>query len=82
MKWKNDFGELFDSEEEARNNALKTMRFGDYSFWFTLKYEELLKIVLAKCPETISDALRETEDRYFNFYYREVCDDKNEEEGN
>ena len=82
MEWENDFGERFDSEEEARDNARKAMRFRDYNFWMTLRYEDLLKIVLAKCPDAISDALKETEDRYFKFYYREVCEDEEEEEGN
>lgn len=80
MVWESDFGDIFNTEEEARNNALKAMQLSDYCFWLALRYEDLLKIILAKCPDAISDALRKAEDRYFDFYYSEVCEEDEDEE--
>lgn len=80
MKWENDFGELFESEEEARNNALEAMELDDYCDFLPLGRKELLEIVLNRCPHLISDALEKAEDVYFNFYYREVYDEDEEEE--
>lgn len=80
MRWENDFGELFESEEEARNNALEAMELDDYCDFLPLGRKELLEIVLNRCPHLISDALEKAEDVYFNFYYREVYDEDEEEE--
>ena len=80
MKWVNDFGVYFESEDEARNDALDAMRLDDYCDFLPLDRKELLEVILERCPHLISDALDKAEERYFNFYYREDYDDEDEEE--
>ena len=80
MKWVNDFGEYFDSEDEARNDALDAMRLDDYCFLLPLDRKELIKIILERCPHLISNALDKAEERYFNLYYREDYNNEEEEE--
>lgn len=81
MRWENDFGEYFESEDEARNNSLQAMGFDDYCDFLPLGRKELLEIILERCPHLISNALEKAENMYFNVYYREVCEEDEEEEG-
>jgi len=86
--WESDFGEVFDSEEEARDNAWENMEEADFENWL-LEHRTAVD-VYAKARQMrdgmtwfdlFEDEWCEAVDAFFegNYHSREV-EDENEEE--
>lgn len=72
-KWENDFGDIFDTEEEARDSIFNYMTIEDYAALIPLDFfEKALGIILRRCPEEIEDELLEAEEQFFKDSYYEI----------
>lgn len=80
-KWENDFGDIFDIEEEARDSIFNYMTIEDYIKLIPLDFEKALGIILRRCPEEIEDELSGAEEKFFeDFYYKIKVEDEEDNE--
>ena len=71
-KWENDFGDIFDTEEEARDSISNYMEMEDYRELISLDFEKAFEIIFRRCPEEIEDKLSEAEEKFFKDLYYEI----------
>ena len=71
-KWENEFGDIFDTEEEARDSIPIYMEIEDYRELISLDFEKAFEIILRRCPEEIEDELSEAEEKFFKDVYYEI----------
>lgn len=82
--WENEFGEQFETEEEARENAFDTMALGEYIDRLAKKIDksQLLEWCWqqthGKFIDDFNDEIAEVEDDFFrdNYYEVEVEDEE------
>ena len=80
-KWENEFGDTFDTEEEARDSISDYITIEDYSVLISLDFRKAFEIILRRCPEEIEDKLSEAEEKFFkDFYYEIGVEDEEDEE--
>lgn len=72
-KWENDFGDIFDTEEEARESISDYITIEDYRELIPLDFRKALEIILRRCSEEIEDELLEAEEKFFKEYYYETA---------
>lgn len=87
--WESDFGEVFDSEEEARDNAWENIEEADFENWL-LEHRTAVDIYAKAervrgsmtCCELFEEEWSEAVDSFFNEYYhvREIEDEDEEED--
>ena len=81
-KWKNDFGDIFDTEEEARDSISDYITIEDYIVLISLDFRKALEIILRRCPEEINNELSEVEEEFFKDNYYEIGVEDEEDEEN
>lgn len=74
--WENDFGNLYETEEEARDAAREKMDLQDYLDYGSFSIVAMYRIIMKHCPDELYDVLSEAEERYFEDFYHEVEEDE------
>ena len=76
MYWENDWGDTFDTEEEARNTAMEQMTIDNYfdRLFTAIDHEDLLRWAWNQ-PNFLDDFMTEisaVEDDFFESHYHEL----------
>lgn len=78
-KWKDSYGNIYEDEEDARENALNEMTWDDICNYFktVMTFEDLFDTIRSRMPnfyEEFEMEIMDAEDDYFNKNYTEVED--------
>lgn len=77
--WRNNYGDEFDTRDEAYQDAVEMLDSDDILHWIVSHYPA--STVLEWMGEKALDPISECIDEYFNWNYTEVEDDDDDDEG-